>query len=253
MLLLKKNLKNLEDSQVKNRIYTLNMVKQGEFMFHFDRIQQRLLLIIGAGILLLSGFLIYREYGHQSDPAAVSEKQLWEDPADAPQQTAADPEQADSGSDPQPSASSQGKAIKVYITGQVRSKGIITLSEGDRIADAIEMAGGALPDADLNRINLALKVKDEDMVYVPAVGEVLSADTPVSGADSGTVREGRININEADQAQLETLNGIGPAKAQKIIEYREENGGFKTIEEIMNVSGIGEKTFEGLKDQIVTE
>jgi competence protein ComEA len=118
------------------------------------------------------------------------------------------------------------------------------------LEDAIEIAGGALPDADLNRVNLAMKVKDEGMYHVPAVGEEISDDSSAMIANGETNSDAKVNINEADQAQLETLNGIGPAKAQKIIKYREESGGFQAIEEIMNVSGIGEKTFEGLKDQI---
>jgi len=122
------------------------------------------------------------------------------------------------------------------------------MNDGDRIEDAIRLAGGALPDADLARINLAMRVQDEGMYYVPAVGEEITEEPLVSGGEQNT--KGKVNINKADQAQLETLPGIGPAKAQKIIEYREKHGGFKSIEEIMNVSGIGEKTYEGLKDLI---
>jgi competence protein ComEA len=95
---------------------------------------------------------------------------------------------------------------------------------------------------------LALKVKDEGMYYVPSIGE--EVPTEVHEIISGLEGDGKININLADQSQLETLPGIGPSKSQKILKYREENGSFESIEEIMNIAGIAEKTFENLKDLI---
>ena len=93
------------------------------------------------------------------------------------------------------------------------------------------------------------KVIDEGMYYVPAIGEEAVPDLPVTPSSAETGSE-RVNINLADQAGLETLTGIGPVKAQRIIEYRDQHGGFQSIEEIMNVTGIGEKTFENIRDQI---
>ena len=224
-------------------------------MFHFDRIQQKLLFILCGVILILSGILLYREYGRRDGIPAVTKESVWEGRPTGmgekqPEDIGEEQSYADSGQK-QPGMDEEGNpSIKIYITGQVKSPGVITLSEGDRLEDAIEIAGGALPDADLNRVNLAMKVKDEGMYHVPAVGEEISDDSSAMIANGETNSDAKVNINEADQAQLETLNGIGPAKAQKIIKYREESGGFQAIEEIMNVSGIGEKTFEGLKDQI---
>ncbi len=215
-------------------------------MFHFDGIQKKLMLIMSAVILILSAGLIYSETknrtpldsGHEasSELQEVSEQDS-EDALglNADMNITEETNQVDT--------------IKVYITGQVVRPGVYSISEDKRLIDAIEQAGGFTPDADLNRINLAAKVADEGMYYVPAVGEETLPDLSISHSN-GQAAAGRININQADQSQLETLTGIGPAKAQKIIEYRDEHGGFQSIEEIMNVSGIGEKTFENIKDQI---
>ena len=212
-------------------------------MFHFDRIQQKLLLVLCIVFFALSGFLICREVGRRSvSPSAGPSG--WEK-TDTDRQ-----EQAVTLEEDEPEKSEKNeKPIKVYLTGQVKSPGVLTLSEGARVEDAIKLAGGTLPDADLDHINMARKLKDEGMYHVPAVGEEQSGNVDLS-ASSGMDGDAKVNINEADQAQLETLNGIGPSKAQKIIQYREKNGDFQSIEELMNVSGIGEKTFEGLREQI---
>ena len=212
-------------------------------MFRFDRIQQKLLLVLCVAFFALSGVLICLEVGRRSvSPSAGPSG--WEK-TDTDRQ-----EQAVTLEEDEPEKSEKNeKPIKVYLTGQVKSPGVLTLSEGARVEDAIKLAGGTLPDADLDRINLARKLKDEGMYHVPAVGEEIS-DNMDPDAASAMGSDAKVNINEADQAQLETLNGIGPSKAQKIIQYREENGDFQSIEELMNVSGIGEKTFEGLREQI---
>ena len=210
-------------------------------MFHFDRIQQRMFIILAAIIIILSGALLLREYQHYTDRPLITGQQLWEEqPEDITKQDIVTEPEVD-----------ENKLITIYLTGQIKYPGIIKLEEGARIATAIEQAGGSLPDADLNRVNLALKVKDEGMYYIPLLGEEIPESFATTEANTGvSAVDGKININNADQTQLETLNGIGSVKALKIIEYREKNGEFKIIEEIMNVSGIGEKTFDGLKDQI---
>ena len=214
-------------------------------MVHFDRIQQKLLLFMGVLVLFLSGLLVFQGYrARKGNPADLDKGHVWElgQTGDISLITK-EPSQIGPSESPLSSA-----VIRVYVAGLVRHPGVITLQEGDRVADAITLAGGCLPNADMNRINLARKVKDEEMYYVPAIGEEL----PIEPAThpSGEIEDGKVNINLADQSKLETLPGIGPAKALKILEYRKEHGSFQSIEEIMNISGIGEKTFANLKEAI---
>lgn len=136
--------------------------------------------------------------------------------------------------------------ICVDIGGAVRSPMLAELPEGSRVEDAIKAAGGLTEDADIENINRAEFLNDGDKIFIPK-SEVDEEGNPVS--DPGT--EGsKVNINTADSAQLQTLNGVGPVTAQKIIDYRSSNGRFASIEDIKNVSGIGDKTFEELKDDI---
>lgn len=142
----------------------------------------------------------------------------------------------------------ESETIKIYIVGQVQEPGVIEVPSDCRLNEAVEMAGGFLPDADLLKINLAIRVQDEGMYIIPKIGEESSEfDPSVMGLQDGGTK---VNINTADQAQLETLPRIGPVTAKKIIDYREQNGAFKMKEDLMNIPGIGEKTFEGLKDLI---
>jgi len=141
----------------------------------------------------------------------------------------------------------EDKSIVVHVTGQVANKGIVTLEEGSRVIDAVQAAGGSSEEADLDKINLARIVADGEKIYVPAVGE--EVDNQML-QEYGLARDGKININTAGISELENLQGIGPVLAQRIVEYRQEKGVFKTPEEIMKVSGIGPKIYEGLKDSI---
>ncbi|MBU0705187.1 MAG: helix-hairpin-helix domain-containing protein [Chloroflexi bacterium] len=144
--------------------------------------------------------------------------------------------------------------IRVHVTGAVCVPAVYKLSPGSIVQDAVEAAGGPATDADLNHINLALELRDQQQVYVPRQGE---ADPPplVSGGEPGgeesTVT--LVNINTAMATELETLPRIGPTTAQRIIEYREASGPFGTIEDIQNVPGIGPATFDGLEDLITVE
>lgn len=150
-------------------------------------------------------------------------------------------------------------AIVVDVAGAVTTPGVFELEEDARVGDAIAAAGGALVDADLSRVNRAAKVSDGQQIYIPRVGEEPSESAPADGSSlgGGTSSTGGgdaggvlVNINTADEAELDELPGVGPATAQSIIEDREANGPFSTIEELMRVSGIGEKKFENLKSAI---
>ncbi len=143
--------------------------------------------------------------------------------------------------------------IVVYISGAVPRPGVYALPKGARVQDAISAAGGFLADADKTGINLARQLDDGEQLDIP-FGEGASLVIPTPGAEEVEPGEADlVNINTASQAELETLPGIGPTTAQKIIEYREENGPFQSTEDIMNVSGIGPGTYERIKDLITVE
>ena len=142
--------------------------------------------------------------------------------------------------------------IIVHVAGSVAMPGIYELVEGDRAADALEHAGGALPEADLDRINLAAVLSDGQQLFVPAQGEAVPATAGGAlgvGTDVGGSGQ-LININTADAEQLQQLDGVGEKTAQKIIAYRREVGGFSSVEELMEVPGIGPAKFEGMKDKV---
>ena len=139
--------------------------------------------------------------------------------------------------------------IIVHITGAVPRPGVYALPEGARVQDAISAAGGFLADAEKSGINLARVLEDGEQIDIPYTeGASIVLATP--GLEVITTNTELININTASQFELETLPGIGPTTAQKIIEYREENGPFATTEAIMDVSGIGPGTYERIKDLI---
>lgn len=146
--------------------------------------------------------------------------------------------------------------ITVYVTGEVKRSGVYRLRKGDRVYQAIEMAGGALESADMKNIQMARKISDEETVYVPSPGETQSQPGATASPNqpaqpsSGGRQGGLININTASAAELDTLDGIGPTLAQRIIDFRTANGSFSTIEDINNVSGIGDKKYEAIKNSI---
>jgi competence protein ComEA len=135
----------------------------------------------------------------------------------------------------------------VYVSGAVHQPDVYELPAGCIVKDAVEAAGGPTDSADLDGVNLAVELRDQQQVYVPRRGETVPM-LP-SSAGVGAV-SGPVNINIAIAAELETLPGIGPKTADAIVEYREANGPFQTIEDIMDVPGIGEGTFEKIKDGI---
>lgn len=160
--------------------------------------------------------------------------------------------------------------IVVYITGEVKNPGIYELEENSRIKDAIEESGGLKETADITDINLATILQDEDKITIPSKEETKQenqntekiqsnnqnkttekSQNPTKTTNSITKNQNtKVNINTATQTELETLPGIGPSTASKIICYRKENGKFKSIEEIKKVSGIGDSKFKKIKELI---
>ncbi|WP_437130183.1 helix-hairpin-helix domain-containing protein [Peptostreptococcus russellii] len=159
----------------------------------------------------------------------------------------------------------KNETITVYITGAVANPGVISLDSNMRLDDALKKLGGTTKDADINRINLAMKLEDSQHYIIPYIGQEddpsqkdmqasnNSSDSAGSLANSSSAsnsQDSKININSADESQLETISGVGPSTAKKIIDYREKEGKFSSIEDIKNVSGIGDKKFESMKDSI---
>lgn len=154
------------------------------------------------------------------------------------------------------------KKITIFISGEVKSPGVVELYSEDRLMDGVKKCGGVTDEADMNRINLAMKISDEGHYIIPKIGEEIEN---VKDKGKETVNQtqnlndnkseqnkenNKININNASLIELDSLPGVGEITAQKIIDYREENTKFKSIEEIKNVKGIGENKFNNLKDYI---
>ena len=148
--------------------------------------------------------------------------------------------------------------IAIHVTGEVKKEGLIYLSVGSRVADAIKEAGGETKNADLSQINLAYQLQDGQKLYIPNKNEKISeyiisgtGNTGSEGISSNNSKgDNKVNINTATQNELDQLPGIGPSIAQRIIEYREEKGNFQKIEDVQNVKGIGDAKYEEIKDNI---
>ena len=187
----------------------------------------RWLLLLGIVVLILGALVLFQVLRPASQPVRLS--------------TAIPlPTQA---LDPTPDT------IRVYVSGAVQSPDVYSLFQDSIVKDAMEAAGGPTDDADLERINLALPVSDGQHVHVPRKGEDNPPVQPPSGQpESG----GKVNINTADPDLLESLPGIGPALAQRIVDHRQSHGPFERIEDITEVSGIGDAILESIQDLITT-
>lgn len=165
-----------------------------------------------------------------------------------------------------PEADSSLNTIVVDVAGEVSEPAVYVLPIGTRIYQAIEAAGGLTKDADTSSTNLAAVLSDATKLYIPSKKEIRMIETktgekasdPYIGGSTATTSKNDtattlVNLNTATSAQLQELPGVGPSTADKILSYRKEYGSFKTKEELMNVSGIGEKTFDKLKDSITVE
>lgn len=210
-------------------------------MFKMNRGQQLVFIILIAALLIETGVLLYTGRAQRAlnedivinahDLKSIDTAALAQDDRSVR------------------SENEQPQKIKVYVTGMVKKPGVYELEDGDRIEAAIDAAGGFTSDADISGINMAQRLKDEDMIYVPKIGEA-AAPAAVQSAQS---KDDKININTATAEELDQLPGIGPSKAKKIVDYRQQNGPFKAIEDIEKVSGIGPQTFENIKDFITVK
>jgi competence protein ComEA len=140
----------------------------------------------------------------------------------------------------------------VHVAGAVRRPGVYRLHVGDRVKDAVGRAGGAKPGADANAINLAAKIADGQQIVVPKRGAAGSTQVAAAGPTDGASQapQAPVSLNSANAEQLETLDGVGPATAQKILDWRQQHGGFRTVDDLAEVPGIGPKRLAALKPKV---
>ena len=174
-------------------------------------------------------------------PTETSASQDFEAPAQAEEQAASEKD-------------SDVRQVGVDVEGAVASPGLYLVSADARVNDAVAAAGGMTSDADRQRVNLAQKVEDGMQVYVPSREEAPAATgtttTGAGQASSSGASKGKVNLNTASAEELQTLSGIGPSLSQRIIDYRQANGPFKSVEDLRKVSGIGDTRFKSLKDLV---
>ena len=207
-----------------------------------EKIKEYKIIVICTGLgLLVGGFFLLKpapqtpvkETNLQAEVAAVSknsvsEKDVKEEPLEQ-------------------------DLITVDVKGAVKSPGIYDLPVGSRVNDAVQKAGGLTEQADSKVLNLAQKVSDEALVYVPTKGEEVASQQAGSGTTSSTSKEKKVNLNKASLEELKQVKGLGGKRAQDIIDHREANGKFKSVDELKKVSGIGAKTIEKLKDYVTVD
>lgn len=149
------------------------------------------------------------------------------------------------------------KTITIFISGEVKNPGVVTIDSEKRLSDAVDKLGGTTEHADLNKINLATKLTDESHYIIPKIGDSIEdySNEDIENNESNNLenKSNLININKASIEELDKLPGVGEATANKIVNYRDEKGKFNSIEDIKNVNGIGEKKYEELKNLISIE
>ncbi|MES1037786.1 helix-hairpin-helix domain-containing protein [Bacillus pumilus] len=198
-------------------------------------------LYIGAGLMgaiIITFFLLAGNKGITREPSVLK--------GDQDKQVTLE--------DKQEKPDNESSSIFVEVKGAVKKPGVYMFQTDARVEEAIRRAGGFTSKADTIEINQAAKLEDSMMIYVRKQGEAeRQTQTTGAGAPSGNEKGQGVNVNQADAAELQTINGIGPAKAEAIIAYREEHGEFQQIEDLRNISGFGEKTIERLKNELTVK
>lgn len=197
-----------------------------------------LFIAVGSSllVLLLAGLLLFNTNKREKEP------EEWLNASSEPDTV----EISDSSETPK-------TVMYVDVKGAIHSPGIYTIDSDMRVWDVLVLAGGMTDQADEKQINLSQKVQDQMVIYVPTIGEegVFSVPDLTAGQEEkDPEKTGKINLNTATEQELMTLSGIGQKKAQEIISYREESGGFTSVEELTNISGFGEKTVEKMRDSV---
>ncbi|MEJ6951117.1 helix-hairpin-helix domain-containing protein [Natronospora cellulosivora (SeqCode)] len=201
--------------------------------------KEHFVIIISLSLIFIIGvaILIKQNSDRNMVYSSISSDRLLSSEVDNPYEPADDRVNADR------------EKIVVHVAGEVFFTGVYELPQGSRVIDAINLAGGSKSTADLDSINLAAIIKDEQKIYIPSVTE----DSLINHSNSNPAihaSSNKININTATAMELQKLNGIGESRANSIIKYRNENGSFRSIEEIKNISGIGDRILDNIREEI---
>ena len=210
-----------------------------------EKIKEYKIIVICTGLgLLVGGFFLLKP----APQTPVKETNLQAEVAAVSKDSSTEKEVKEEKEEPL-----EQDLITVDVKGAVKSPGIYDLPVGSRVNDAVQKAGGLTEQADSKSLNLAQKVSDEALVYVPTKGEEAASQQAGSGAPSSTSKEKKVNLNKANLEELKQVKGLGGKRAQDIIDHREANGKFKSVDELKKVSGIGAKTIEKLKDYVTVD
>ena len=207
------------------------------------------LAVLLGGAVVATGILLWAATGPSPPAGEVAGIGAVVDPSSGEDPTGDGAAQAHGGQGGETAPDEESLPLTVHVTGAVEAPGLVVVDDGARVADAIELAGGAADDAELQRLNLARPLHDGEQVHVPRDGEELPPDAAGQAAGASG---GPIDLNRADAAALETLPGIGPARAEAIIEHRETHGPFAEPGDLREVPGIGEATFQRLAEDVTT-
>ena len=211
-----------------------------------EKIKEYKIIVICAGLgLALSGFFLLKP----SSQTPVKETNLQTEVSAVSKDSSSEKEVKKEEKDESP----EQDLITVDVKGAVKSPGIYDLPVGSRVHDAVQKAGGLTEEADSKSLNLAQKVSDEALVYVPTKGEEAASQQVASGTTPSTSKDKKVNLNKASLEELKQVKGLGGKRAQDIIDHREANGRFKSVDELKKVSGIGAKTIETLKDYLTVD
>ena len=207
-----------------------------------EKIKEYKIIVICTGLgLLVGGFFLLKP----APQTAVKETNLQAEVAAVSKDSSTEKEEKEE--------PVEQDLITVDVKGAVKAPGIYDLPVGSRVNDAVQKAGGLTEQADSKSLNLAQKVSDEALVYVPTKGEEAASQQTASGTTSSRNKEKKVNLNKASLEELKQVKGLGGKRAQDIIVHRETNGKFKSVDELKKVSGIGAKTIEKLKDYVTVD
>ena len=210
-----------------------------------EKIKEYKIIVICTGLgLLVGGFFLLKP----APQTPVKETNLQAEVAAVSKDSSTEKEVKEEKEEPL-----EQDLITVDVKGAVKSPGIYDLPVGSRVNDAVQKAGGLTEQADSKSLNLAQKVSDEALVYVPTKGEEAASQQAGSGVPSSTSKDKKVNLNKASLEELKQVKGLGGKRAQDIIDHRETNGKFKSVDELKKVSGIGAKTIEKLKDYVTVD